>query len=87
MPKEGGGYWNSFVGTSTTGQQVTDKTVMFKDGDLMEQMINDVISSICAVIYREKTLTNRYMSKNLVFSCFKKHLCLLEASETWTLTG
>lgn len=59
MLKEGGGYWNSFIGTSTTGQQVTDKTVMFKDGDLMEQMINDVISSICVVIYREKTLTSR----------------------------
>lgn len=54
-----GGYWNSFVGISTTGQQVTDKIVMFKDGDLMEQMINDVISSICVAIYREKTLTNR----------------------------
>ena len=52
VPKKGGGLLGSWA-LGTTGQQVIDKTVTFEDGELLKQTINGVISSICAVIYRD----------------------------------
>lgn len=53
VPKEGGGSLEELRGHQAPLAASWRQNCCVKDGELMEQMINDVISSMCAVIHRQ----------------------------------